>query len=399
MAGKLIDRRLMRVLMLNHNVAWGGGTFNRCYNYGRELAALGHEITLLSISPARRFTCRYETRDGINVVETPDLLWGVMRTGWDLWDTVWRMGWLRGRSFDLVHAFDCRPAVILPALYAKRRTGRPLVIDWADWWGRGGTIQERSGWFVRTFFGPVETFFEEAFRARADGTTVISRALYDRAAGLGVPEESMILLPQGSDVGSVYPCDKAAAREELGLPPDVHIVGHLGVLLRNDAVLLFSSMELVQQKSPGCRLLLVGNHKQRVDASLPVGGAIIETGFVSGEKLVKYLAACDVLVLPLLDTIAGRGRWPSKIGDYLAAGRPVVSTDVGDASVLLREHEAGLVTGDNPTALSEGILSLLGDVPLREKLGSRARSVAEGVLAWPLLADRIEKFYLQYTNA
>ena len=102
---------------------------------------------------------------GVEVVEAPDLLTGRARTGWDPWNTWRRALGLRTRSFDLVHAFDSRPVVIYPALLLQRWTGAALFMDWADWWGRGGWIHDRSGWFVRTFFGPFETWQEEAFRS------------------------------------------------------------------------------------------------------------------------------------------------------------------------------------------------------------------------------------------
>jgi len=109
----------MRILMLNHNVAWKG-TFLRCYHLGRRMAEEGHAVTLITTSPARRrgVTCRVEA--GVEVVETPSLLWGGPRSGFDPW-TVWqRCRYLRGRRYDVVHAFDSRPTVIHPALQSAR---------------------------------------------------------------------------------------------------------------------------------------------------------------------------------------------------------------------------------------------------------------------------------------
>lgn len=169
--------------MLNHNTAFGGGTFFRAFHAGRYLARFGHTVTLLTISPRARWTVRRVERDGVTIVETPDLLWGVGRTGWDLFDTLVRLWLVRQAEVDVVHAWDCRPVVILPALLARRRLadkGGRLVIDWADWWGRGGTQAERPG-RAKHLYGRVETFFEEAFRTRADGTTVASLALARRA--------------------------------------------------------------------------------------------------------------------------------------------------------------------------------------------------------------------------
>lgn len=378
----------MRILLLNHNVAWSGGTFFRAYHFGRELARRGHEVDLLSISRHRRWTFDREPQDRLTIYGSPDLFWGRGRTGWDPWDVFRRTLRVRRKRYDLVHAFDSRPAVIVPALAVQsRRT--PLILDWADWWGRGGTIEERpTSGALRNFARPIETFFEERFRTRADGTTVISSALADRVASLGVPPERILRIPQGSDVAEVVPRDRDASRARLNLPLDVPIVGYLGVLLSGDAELLVRSWRRVQERHPDARLIMIGNPKTDLD-----GPSVTKTGFVARDELVSYLAACDVLLLPMKNTIASRGRWPSKLNDYMAAGRPVAATAVGDSSVLFGEDGIGVATPDDPESFATGVTSLLNDAERRRRMGERARSVAERDFAWPALTQRLEAYY------
>lgn len=374
--------------MLNHNVAWSGGTFFRAYHFARQMTTRGHEVTLLTTSPTRRFGFRRERPDGVDLVETPDWFWGRIRTGWDPWDTLQRIRYVRGGAWDLMHAFDSRPAVILPALILRRR-GVPLVLDWADWWGRGGTITERSTGALVRLLGPVETFFEEAFRSRADGTTVISTALRARAIALGVRPDSIALIPQGSDVDGIKPRAKDVCRRDLGLAAATPLVGYLGVLTRSDARLLFDAFASLRKRRPDCQLVLVGNHR----AQLPFTTGILETGFVRQEHLVQYLGACDIMLLPLKDTVASRGRWPSKINDYLAAGRPVVATAVGDIRELFERHQIGHAVADEPEAFANAVDGLLEDAELRTVMGRNARGVAERLLAWPILGEQLERHY------
>lgn len=382
----------MRILMLNHNVAWSGGTFFRAYHFARQMAKSGHQLTLLTISPTRRFGFGEQMSDGVRVVETPDLFWGRGRTGWDPWDTLSRLLFVRRRSWDLVHAFDSRPAVILPALLLRRR-GIPLVMDWADWWGRGGTIYERPNQLLWRMLAPIETFFEEAFRRYADGTTVISEALYQRALSLQVTESTMIRIPQGSDVGQIRPLDRSEARQALGLPLDAPLLGHLGVLQPKDAALLLNAFKIIRKCHGHCKLIMIGNHRAHI-AQYEMGrNSVIETSYVDYENLVRYLAACDVLMLPLCNTTSNQARWPSRINDYLAVGRPIITCPVGDVSVLFREHDIGLLANDNPQDFARATLSLLEDQALREEMGSNARRTAEGQLSWERLAAQLEEFY------
>ena len=379
----------MKILLLNHNVAWSGGAFFRAYHFGRELARRGHEVDLISISRDRRFTFDLEVRDGLRVHGSPDLFWGRGRTGWDPWDVLWRIVRVRRSRPDLVHAFDSRPAVILPALAAKSR-GVPLVLDWADWWGRGGTIEERpTGTAIQILARPLETFFEEHFRGRADGTTVISTALAQRAASLGIPADRILKISQGSDVDGVVPRDRDASRSRLGLPRDVPIVAYLGVLLSSDAGLLVDSFRILREQRPDAQMLIIGDPKK----AIPDDPSIIKTGFVQLDDMVSYLAAADVLLLPLKDTVANRGRWPSKVNDYMAAGRPIVATAVGDCVGLFAEQAIGVATTDDAESFAAGIRSLLDDSSRRAEMGARARDVAERVFAWPILTERLESYY------
>lgn len=379
----------MRLLMLNHNVAWSSGTFFRVWHIARQMVKRGHAVTVLSIAPRERWKFREEIRDGVRVVETPDWLSGRGRTGWDVWDTLQRSLFVRKEKWDIIHAFDSRPAVILPAL-AAQKSGTPLVLDWADWWGRGGTIEERTtGPFVKYAIGPLETYFEEAYRTRAQGTTVISAALEKRALALGVRAETILRLPHGCDVEAIQPLERNACRDALGLPRDVPIVGHLGAMNKSDATLLFAAFEQLSKRRSGCRLILLG----RPYVDVPDIPTLYKTGYVSRETLLQYLGACDVMLAPLKDTIASRGRWPSKMNDYLAAGKPIAACAVGDVREYFDKYEIGIATSDVPDAFAAGIDFLLDDQARLMHMGQQSRRVAEIVLNWSLLTERLETHY------
>ena len=386
----------MRILYLNHNVAWSG-TFFRAYQLGRELVRRGHEITVITTRRSGRFAVNQTVRDGVRLIQMPDLWWGPARNGFDPWNTLRRVVLLRHAECDLVHAFDSRPVVVLPALWVRARTGARLCMDWADWWGRGGSIQERSGWLMRTFFGPIETWFEESFRRRADGTTVISSALAERAAGLGIPRERILRFPVGCDVVGIKPMSRALARQALQLAADQAIVLHLGVLRRRDADLLIDAFRALRKRLPAAQLVLIGNFRMPVPRDLAIAGAVRASGFVTYDEVSRWLGAADVCVISMLDSVGNRGRWPGKINDYLAAGRPVVMTRVGDAARMVEEGNAGWTAEPTPRGFADALESALSDPDAREVAGRCARSIAETTLSWATLASELEKFYARIT--
>lgn len=388
----------MRLLYLNHNVA-GRGTYQRAFHFARAMVGRGHEVTLVTTSPGNRLAVDEEVRDGVRVVEAPDLWWGPARTGWDPWNTLRRMIRLRGEEPDLVHAFDGRPVVSLPGLWLSRRRRVPLVMDWADWWGRGGLIQERSGWPVRTFFGPVETWFEEAFRPRAAGHTVISRALESRCAALGLDGRPMLRVANGCDPVGVVPLPREACREALGLSADAPLLVHLGNLSRGDMAFLARALDAALALEPRTRIALVGSPGAPVPAEALRTGAVLTPGFVDAAAMNRWLGAADACLVVLPDTPGHRGRWPGKVNDYFSAGRATVIPDVGDAAVLVRERRLGWVTPADPEAFGAALAEALARPAEAIAAGARARELSEMELAWPFLAEGMERFYESVLHA
>jgi glycosyltransferase involved in cell wall biosynthesis len=370
----------------------GKGTYWRALALAQGLVERGHQVSLLATSPHRRWGWAERQVEGVTVVETPDLLPSSLRSGWDAWNVATRTGWLRGRRFDVAYAFEGRPVALLPAAYLQRRRDIPLVLDWCDWFGRGGSVEERTNPVVRTLLRPVETFWEETPRPWADGTTVINTLLRDKAAGLGVPRERILLLPNGCNVRDIQPGDRDAARQRLGLPLEVAIVAYTGAIFDRDARLMAAAFDRLHAARPDTRLLLVGYCNVAVEDWVRTPEAVIRTGPVSFGTLVDCLAACDLGWLPLRDSGANRGRFPLKLNDFMAAGRAVVATDVGDLGALMRQEPIGRLVADEPAALAEGALDLLEDKEERERLARHARHVAESKLAWPLMAARLEGF-------
>ncbi|MEO8071555.1 MAG: glycosyltransferase, partial [Acidobacteriota bacterium] len=359
----------MKILYLNHNVAWSGGTFLRAFPYARGLAALGHDVTLLTISRHERFTSSSADHQGVRVIETPDLFWGRGRSGWDPWDVLNRMFLVGGeRHWDIIHSWDCRPVAILPALWAKRRAaahGAKLLTDWADWWGRGGTQTERQGSWMRLIW-PIETYFEEGFRGRADGTTAISTALRDRSIQLGAPASRVRVLPQGCNPPVVR--SRSEARARIGVAAETRLLLYVGRLNKSDGDLLFPVVQAVLAKRRDARFVMLGNHGSRIPTDLAQHPAFATLGVVPTSVLDDYVAACDLSIVPLADTLASQARWPSKINGFLSAGRAVVTTRVGDLAALLARDSAAFVTEPNVDAIVAGVHHVLDDAAHRQAI-------------------------------
>ncbi|NJN17687.1 MAG: glycosyltransferase family 4 protein [Oscillochloris sp.] len=384
----------LRILMLVFN-AVGYGTYWRAWHLARCLAERGHRLTLVAMNRVREPRFKLFREQGVTVIAAPDLFWGSLRSGWDPYAMLMRTLWLAPHQYDVVHSFECRPTALIPAVAVARRSAALLLTDWCDWFGAGGSVEERPNRLQRMIMRPLETFFEERFRAAAAGTTVISSTLYHKTLALGVPPERILRLHAGADVEAIRPGDRAAARQLLRLPATAPIVGYLGQIFPRDAQLMAASFDALRNYYPNARLLLIGNLDHDIAALSAHPAAIIRTGSIAYEQLNPYLAACDICWLPLCDSGANRGRWPLKLNDYMAAGRATAATAVGDVTEVMETFPIGMLARDNPADLARVAAELLTDVPNRIKMEQTARMIAEQVFDWRFQAADLEHFYRQ----
>ncbi len=387
----------MNILLVTHH-KWSK-SFARPAPIGEYLARANHDVTLLCTSDNSRFAWKEEQIDGMRVIHAPDLLWGRLRSGWDLWGSLHKTFWMKRhlREFDIVHLFETRPSVILPFRLARGSRRGPVVIDWNDWWGgEGGIIESlRPGWYRKTF-GIVEGWFENYYRDSADGSTIISSALERRIKNMGVSKSSILRLTGGTRPES-YPYKSIdECRTELGLPQDDPIVGFSSLDSHIDLELVLDSLKLLAKQFPTISLLVTGRPSEvlaRMASERGISNRINQTGFVPFDMLTTYLGAANVCVLPLPDTAYNRGRWPNKITDYATAGRPTVTNPVGDMGDLVSKYDMGLLTAWDVNDFAGAIESCLLNPAEADRLGANAREAAETDLRWESHIQELEGFY------
>jgi len=230
----------LSILMVTHHRKFK--MYSRPFPMSEYLARRGHRVVLLVTASTNRFCLSSEVINGVTVVEIPDLLFGRGRSGWDVWNGFRKVLYLlqNKHGFDLVHVHETRPNTIFPVLALVRKQKIPLVIDWNDWWGgEGGVIAEIRPPWQRWLFGWVESYFEEHFRALANGTTVISTALRDRAIALGVPDDTILLFPGGARSDRYPYVPKEQCRARVGLPEDGPLLGFASLDSHLDMELVF----------------------------------------------------------------------------------------------------------------------------------------------------------------
>ncbi len=384
----------MRILLLTHNRYGLGGSYHRAFGLARGLAQRGHQVTLYAASESVRIGGRSTLSEGVEIRRSGDLLPGRLRQGGlSPFDAIGRIASLRIAEFDLAHTIDHRPSVSLPGLWLRRR-GIHLVADWADRWGRSGIAELRNGGLGR-LLGLLDDFWEQRYHASVPAATVACSALRELLVSLGVAPDKILDLPPGANIDLIWPRDRREMWEVYGLPPEALIAVRSGVSTYDDGFLAQSASQLAKME-PRFRLLMIGGPSPAVESVLRDEGfsdRMLHFGHVPYHRLGELLACGDLMMLPYRPNSVNEQRFPNRFGDYLAAGRPILSHPTGDLGMVLKDGRVGLAVEDSPQAYAEAAYRLLGDEDLRAEMGANARRLAEEHYAWPRLAKQVELFY------
>jgi D-inositol-3-phosphate glycosyltransferase len=201
------------------------------------------------------------------------------------------------------------------------------------------------------------------------------------------------VVPCGVNLELFNKVDRMGARDKLGLNGQkvALFVGRIDSLKGIDKLMM--AMAILKRRQP--RLLVIGGDEHsrcemaRLDTlgrELGIGTTVSFLGAVPQERLPLYYNAADVCVVPSYYETFGLVALES-----LACGTPVVASDVGATSSIIRNGETGYLVADNePGKLADKISRLLWP---NDESGYDKGSIRESVMTygWPGIARRISR--------
>lgn len=202
-----------------------------------------------------------------------------------------------------------------------------------------------------------------------DAVIAVSRLLESRLQRSGIPASNVVLLPNAWSP-TAPPLDRGAARQLLGLDPDARVVGWVGRLSPEKGGDVFLEAAALLG-GPGVRFSVVGDGGERpaLEArarALGLADRLTWHGILPSAG--RVMAAFDVYVLS-----SRTEGTPIALFEAMAAGVPVVATEVGGVPDVVGEGAAWLVPSESPESLAGALREVLADPALAATRTARAR--------------------------
>jgi len=284
-------------------------------------------------------------------------------------------------SPDLVHVFKPKGFSGAAGTYFLLRGKSPVVLDCDDWEGWGGWNDiKKYPWMVKEYIDRQERWMVR----RASAVTVASRALEKRAMEFRGERGDVYYVPNcGPSAMNRALQDRIAGltreeiRREVGWPelPVILFSGHI----EDKASLEFFARAAGAICDKLAATVVFAGHEQenaRIHELFATykNVKLVVLPRVGYEQFLKVVRACDVAAFPYRDDAVHRAKCSARIVDYMAMGRPVLTSAVGQNCEYIVDGESGVlaIPGDEAD-FAQKLERLLRDPQWAGQLGDNAR--------------------------
>lgn len=213
-----------------------------------------------------------------------------------------------------------------------------------------------------------------------------------------VPAGKILIFSNGVDVKQFRPNPAVGVqvRTLMGMKDDPLILFVGNFYEWHDVGVLLESFPRVLAEYPDARLVLVGDGATRKTmeqraTKLGIAHAVRFTGLLPHAEVPLYMAAADIAVVPYPRMDWENWLSPLKLFEYMASGKAIVASAIGQIAQVIRGRENGLlVPPGDVVMMTDALLTLIKDASLRERLGQQAREDAVKKHSWEQYISRLE---------
>lgn len=367
----------------------------RAHPLAAELVRLGHEVTIFLPPYDNLDDCGREWQhEGVFIRNVGSERDGNVR-GWSRLPLYARMlaqliREVRRYRPEVIHVFKPKGFAGAAATYFLLRGSTPVILDCDDWEGWGGWNEIKNyPWVVKEYIDWQERWLIR--RARA--ITVASKALEARAIESRRRDASVFYIPNcGASnharelqemVRALSPAD---VRREFGFD-DNPVVLYSGHYEDRESVDFFSRAAAQVVAEHGACVAFVGKDPPESTIRQYFSGSAAERvrffPQLPYERFLRLVRACDVAAFPYPNDAVHRAKCSARITDYMAMGKAVLTSAVGQNLEYIVDGESGsLAAPGDEHDFAARLERLLSQPELRAVLGANARDRLRRKFAW-----------------
>jgi glycosyltransferase involved in cell wall biosynthesis len=300
---------------------------------------------------------------------------------------------------DVIHLFKPKGFGDLAARIL-RWSGFPVVVDMDDWEGTGGwnDVLPYSQLQKRVF-----DCQETSWPSIANGMTVASTSLLQRAIALGARLDDVLYLPNRLTHLRADQLLNPPGRSWRDYPALRTATPKRGILLYTrftefEPEFLIDVVKNISRTYPGIRLIIAGkssdgNAEARLQSLADQTGLadqIVSLGWIDPRDLAWIASRCDAALVPFEDTLINRAKCSVKLLELIVTGIPIVASNVGENRSYMRMNSSGrLARPGDATHHSELLIDLMSEIQPER----RSNSLPVESVTWEHCAPDIISLY------
>lgn len=226
-----------------------------------------------------------------------------------------------------------------------------------------------------------QVFFEQTFYSDLDGLALMTNTLFQHyRSHFQHPKVKLLHLPMTVDL------DRFTEQQKLLDGFQNPYIAYIGVLnnAKDGIDILLESFAQIASTFPNVNVYLIGPWHYDTPSHLAtikrfgLENRIFWRGEYSRDQIPAILQHADLLVLPRPDSKQAQGGFPTKLGEYLASGKPVCATRVGEIPDYLTDNESVFFAEPGSVdSFADAMSRALSDPDHAARVGQNGRKVAE----------------------
>lgn len=256
------------------------------------------------------------------------------------------------------HAF----APLLVSLIKKNR----IILDMDDW-----DMQEDPKYYLGFYPSSKSEFFTRQIAKRSLFTVAASKYLFEYLKHFN---PKVYYLPTGVEIDKFKPNPLIKNSNEI-------IFSWIGTIYHKEMLenlsFIIDCFSVLARRYANIKLELAAegryfNDVKKLVSNLGLVDRVVCYDWIEPDKMPEYLSKIDIGLLPLIqNTKFNLAKSPTKLFEYMAMGKPVIASNVGESFCVIQDGETGFIAGSKEEFMNK-MQILIEDENLRKSIGQKA---------------------------